>query len=194
MKKTVIMLFICMLSMASVFALNIEIPPSYDENAASFKIYLDEKGDRPYIVDETTWYLEKKGYLIQQMDDGIWMLSDDDNCIVVAFGATDEDFEFLLFQLNSISKSLLLFIGIDSDISLETFKDFPFKEIAVTSSTAEQNAYFNRNGKKSTRIFPGSIITVNGDSVTYYGTEPISPTTPGRLVYCPHCGTPFYVM
>lgn len=185
MKKSIITILLVMLAAVASLSATV-ITPDVTNN--SFILMAEEKYEKDYIVDKTTWSVLKFGYLIEQMDSNIWALTSGDTVTVVAINADKDDLEYLLrYTYRYVSVNVILY---NTKLSSDIFKyQNGIKAVYASDLDSRTKAYLGQQKDISFRTIKNdtSVTLINGTiSLSPAGNDYI-------LVRCPDCGAGIYV-
>lgn len=184
--KRIASIITIMLIATAVLSATIIVP---DTSSTSFKMMSENRNERDYTVDKTTWTVRRNGYNIDQMGTNIWALEDSAGVTLVAVNASADDLDYTIY-LYYRNKPINL-ITYNTPVTLETIRSIGQLKAAYISNMDKQvKAYLGAQRNVSYRSISNdtSVNLANGRISLSSGSD-------GNyiLVTCPDCGSKIYV-
>lgn len=179
MKKILSILALLIISLDLYAAMAIAVPERDNERFALID------GRDMLILDDYVWYKRWHGLLAEQLDDGIYMISDGNHAVIAAERSVStwelED-TISLYDADSL---ILLGSGIPD---VEVLKDSGITTLLLLNRPTElEKRMLKEEGISAITVKPGDVLDFeNGQPVDDNKGTPVS-------VICPMCGTRFAI-
>ena len=179
MKKAFTILIFLVLSL-NIFATATIIVPEKDEEH-----FILLSGKEMLPLDDYVWYKKWNGLLAQQLDEGIYIITENSHSVVVA--EKDTEPETIERAIRFEYADSLILLG-SSYPDAEELKDSGIRNLLLTRRVSEvERRILSKEGITVSSIREGDVIDFeSGKPVLEDGKTPIS-------VICPDCGTRFVI-